>query len=165
MNYEGRKQVLLRVRRQYFDAIVSGEKKEELRADSKRWAWLLGDDPPDVARFTCGQDTHLRKIERIYRGNVEMVLGRLPSAQGIKDLGLKLPGPTDYPENGDWVTEAIVIELGFTMGFCQKCGGLMWRSFASPEGIPDDDLDRFGCDQCKEARPVYRVAFGKARFI
>ena len=157
MNYEGRKQVLLRVRRQYFDMIVSGEKKEELRADSKRWAWLLGDDPPDVARFACGQETHLRKIEKIYRGDVEMVLGRLPSAQGIKDLGLKLPGPEDYP--GDWVTEAIVIELGFTMGLCPSCGGLMWRGFKDHEkGVADDDLDWFGCDQCERITKVLPVS-------
>lgn len=158
MIYEGRKQVLLRVRRQYFDLIVSGEKKEELRADSKRWAWLLGDDPPDVARFTCGKDTHLRKIERIYRGDAVKVLGRLPSVQGQEDLALAGVGlRSGWP--------VIVIELDFTMGVCQKCGSLMWRGFKDPEGTPDDDLDWFGCDQCEETRPVYRVGFGKARFI
>ena len=159
MNYDPRKQVMLRIRRVYFDKIVSGEKTEELRKDSSRWAWLLGDDPPDVARFVCGKDTHLRKIYRIYRGDVEMVLGRRPSAQGIKDLGLVLPEPTEYPGDREFKTEAIIIELDFTMGLCPRCGGLMWRGFKSPEGKPDDDLDWFGCDQCERTTkvlPVYR---------
>jgi hypothetical protein len=159
MNYEGRKQVMLRVRREYFDAIVSGEKKEELRRDSKKWAWLLRDDPPDVARFVCGQDTHLRKIKSIYRGDAEEVLGRPPSAQGRKDLGFADPVPGVSP--GDWTPTVIVIELDFSMGLCNQCGGLMWRGFKRSDGTPDDTLDWFGCDKCEKTHLVFKVSRGR----
>ena len=153
MNYEGRKQVLLRVRRQYFDMIVSGEKKEELRADKPIWAWLLGDDPPDVARFTCGKDTHLRKIKRIFRASPEVILGRPPSAQGRKDLGLPPESKRKFSR------PVIVIELDFTMGLCPSCGGLMWRGFKDhEEGVADDNLDWFGCDQCERIFNIQPVS-------
>ena len=149
MNYEPRKQVMLRIRRVYFDKIVSGEKDHELRADSKRWAWLLGEDPPDVARFVCGKDTHLRKIESIYRSRVDTILGRALSDQGRKDLGL--PG-------GEGV--AIVLELGFVMGLCPICGGLMWRKFIDEDGEPDDLVDYFGCDKCEQIQGFFKVTRG-----
>lgn len=158
MIYDGKKQVLLRVRREYFDKIVSGEKTEELRVDSKRWAWLLGDNPPDVARFTCGLDTHLRKIEEIYRGDAEDILGRPPSEQGKRDLGLAREPPGLLPGERRPV---IVIELGFTMGICPNCGFLMWRGFKRSDGTPDDTLDWFGCDKCEETRMVFRVTRGR----
>lgn len=160
MNYEPRKQVMLRIRRVYFDKIVSGEKTEELRKDSSRWAWLLGEDPPDVARFVCGKDTHLRKIERIYRGDVEIALGRRPSAQGIKDLGLVLPEATDLPGDREWKTEVIVIELGFVLAICPSCGDPMWRHFAREDGEPDDALDYFGCDNCEKIQGFFKVSQG-----
>ena len=152
MNYEGRKQVMLRIRREYFDAIVSGEKKEELRKDSSKWAWLLGPNPPDVARFVCGKDTHLRKIESIHWGDAEEILGRPPSRQGRKDLGLDLIESTG---------KVIVIRLGFTMGICPTCGGLMWRGFKNPDGTPDDEIDYYGCDRCEKTRPFHLVSKGR----
>ena len=155
MNYEPRKQVMLRIRREYFDAIVSGEKTEELRKDSSRWAWLLGEAPPDVARFVCGKDTHLRKIERIFRASPEVILGRPPSAQGRIDLGLG-------PESDEKFSRpVIVIKLGFTMGLCPQCGGLMWRKFRREDGEPDDNLDYFGCDKCEKIQGFFKVSRGR----
>ena len=157
MNYEARKQVMLRIRRVYFDKIVSGEKTAELRADSSRWAWLLGEDPPDVARFVCGRDTHLRKIEQIFKGDAEDILGRPPSAQGKKDLGLEGEPPGLLPGERRAV---IVIELGFVMGLCPHCGGLMWRRFSREDGEPDDSLDYFGCDNCEKIQGFFKVSRG-----
>lgn len=152
MNYEGQKQVMLRVRREYFDAIVSGEKKEELRVDSPKWAWLLGPNPPDVARFVCGRETHLRKIVSIHWGDAEEILGRPPSRQGRKDLGLDLIESTE---------KVIVIRLGFTMGICPRCGGLMWRGFKNPDGTPDDEIDYYGCDKCEKTFPFHLFSKGR----
>jgi len=152
MNYEGRKQVMFRVRREYFDAIVSGEKKEELRRDSTKWTWLLGPNPPDVARFVCGQDTHLRQIVSIHWGDAEEILGRPPSPQGRKDLGI-LPG--------ERTGKVIVLRLGFAMGICPRCGGLMWRGFKNPDGTPNDEIDYYGCDRCEKTYPVHLVSRGR----
>ena len=100
------KAVSLTIRRKYFDAIVSGEKKEEIRADIPHWQWLLGDAPPEMAIFLCGRDIHYRLIKRIYTGFPEVVLGRPVSEQGRKDLrleGRKLPQPCIIIELGDAV--------------------------------------------------------------
>lgn len=139
MNYEPRKQVMLRIRRIYYDQIVSGEKKVELRADVNKWRWLLGDDPPDIARFVCGRETHLRRITRIFYGDPEEILGRAVSAQGRDDLRLA----------GDRRAErCIAIELGEAWMLCPYCGGLPWGSWSykAAEGPPA----YFGCDQCEE---------------
>ena len=91
------KRVSLRIRRQYFDLIVNGIKKEEIRTDKPHWAWLLGDAPPQVATFLCGRDVHRRIITRIYREDPEKVLGRPVSEQGRLDVQ---------------TNPAIIIELG-----------------------------------------------------
>ncbi len=99
------KAVSLTIRRKYFDAIVSGEKKEEIRADIPHWQWLLGDAPPEMAIFLCGRDIHYRLIKRIYGGFPEVVLGRPVSEQGRKDLRLEgnIPQPCIIIELGDVV--------------------------------------------------------------
>jgi len=91
------KRVSFRVRRRYFDQIVAGTKKEEIRTDKPYWTWLLGEAPPQIATFVCGKDVHRRYIKRIYREDPERVLERPLSEQGQKDV---LSNP------------AIIIELG-----------------------------------------------------
>lgn len=85
------KSVSFRIRRQYFDDIVSGKKKVELRKLSSFWKNRLlrchSDDRPDVAVFVCGKDVHRREITFIGIGSAEHFLGRKPSEQGIKDIG------------------------------------------------------------------------------
>ncbi|MBC8225341.1 hypothetical protein H8E65_12185 [Candidatus Bathyarchaeota archaeon] len=76
----------LRIRRRYYDQIVKGTKKEEIRTDKPHWDWLLGEDPPQVATFLCGRDVHRRIITRIYREDPEKVLGRPLSEQGRMDV-------------------------------------------------------------------------------
>jgi len=98
------KTVSLTVRRKYFDAIVAGTKKEEIRANIPRWQWLL-EDPPDQVVFLCGRDQHCRRVTRIYRAHPHIVLGRHVSEQGVKDLGLLSSSPEDSQL-------CIVIELG-----------------------------------------------------
>lgn len=91
------KRVSFRIRKIYFDLIVSGEKKQEIRTDKPYWSWLLGLDPPHIATFVCGKRIHRRWITNIYLGDPVLVLGRPLSAQGRKDV---LTNP------------AIIIELG-----------------------------------------------------
>jgi len=55
--------IVLRVRKKYFDAVVRGEKTIDYRKDSKYWARrLVRNPPPDVAVFVCGKRVHRRKI-------------------------------------------------------------------------------------------------------
>jgi hypothetical protein len=88
--------VSFRTRRRYYDQIVAGAKREEIRADKPHWAWLLR-APPEVAVFVCGKDVHRRRIIRIYGEDPGKVLGRPLSAQGTLDV-------TSNP--------AIIVELG-----------------------------------------------------
>lgn len=100
------KKVLFMVREQYYDDIVSGEKREEIR-NPDNWQWLLGDDPPQVAVFMCGKDrVHRRWITRIYLEDPAKVLGREPSFQGKLDLCYDIGL---YPKR-----DCIIIELGDT---------------------------------------------------
>lgn len=99
------KKVLFMVRREYYDAIVEGRKKEEIR-NPANWQWLLGDDPPQVAVFICGNSpTHRRWITRIYTEKPSKVLGRPVSYLGMLDLGMT----SRLPENE---FPCIVVELG-----------------------------------------------------
>ena len=134
------KAVALTIRRKYFDAIVAGEKKEEIRADIPHWQWLLGDAPPTVAIFLCGRDIHFRLIKRIYTDFPEVVLGRPVSEQGRKDLRLEgntLPQP------------CIIIELGDAMERkkCPRCDG--------KGDVPESEFNWILCPRCRGARYVY----------
>jgi len=94
---------IFRIRKQYFDAIVSGKKKVEARKISPYWIrrLLSTGNPPNVAKFICGKQVHSRKITRIYKGKAEKILGRPVSEQGREDLELV--------KNHGW---CIAIELG-----------------------------------------------------
>ena len=83
------KKISFRIRRQYFDDIVSGKKKFELRKLSSFWIRRLIYNKPEVAVFVCGKDIHRRKIISISVGTPESYLGRELSGQGKKDI------PTD----------------------------------------------------------------------
>lgn len=92
------KKVSFRIRRQYFDKIVSGEKKEELRSYTEFWIKRLLKLPhPKIAVFVCGKDVHRRWITDIYIEKPEKILGRPLSPQGQQDIITE---------------ECIVIELG-----------------------------------------------------
>ena len=80
------KKVCFRIRRKYFDLIVKGEKKEELRKDSEFWRKRLLDGQPEIAVFVCGKDVHKRKITGFSLGRPEDFLGRELSEQGKKDI-------------------------------------------------------------------------------
>lgn len=92
-----------RIRKQYFDDIVSGKKKVELRKISLYWKrrLLSTNSPPNVAKFVCGKQAHSRKITKIYKGIAKDILGRQISKQGQEDLELA--------KNWGW---CIAIELG-----------------------------------------------------
>lgn len=58
------KQFSFRIRRRYFDQIVSAEKQIEYRRDSPFWRARLGDiyDEKAIAVFICGKRVHRRWI-------------------------------------------------------------------------------------------------------
>lgn len=80
------KKVCFRIRRPYFDKIVSGEKTEELRRFCEFWRKRLLVYRPEIAVFVCGKDVHMRKITRFSVGPPEYFLGRELSEQGRKDI-------------------------------------------------------------------------------
>jgi len=99
------KAVVFRIRRGYFNQIVAGIKKEEIRENKPFWFnRLFGADPPSVAVFICGKDVHRRWIKRIYIEDPEKVLGRPLSEQGRLDLKYNI-GICGRPK-------CIIIELG-----------------------------------------------------
>ena len=101
--------VVFRIRRQYFDQIVAGTKRLEVRRLSPHWLRVLGritytdteyDDAkerwtstlrikPDVGGvFVCGKAVHRRRVTRVeWAEKAEMLLGRPLSEQGRKDVG------------------------------------------------------------------------------
>ena len=54
------KSVVLRIRKRYFDAVVSGLKTVEFRKDSEFWRKRIQD--AGVAVFICGKRIHRRNI-------------------------------------------------------------------------------------------------------
>jgi len=81
------KKVSLRIRRQYYDDIVAGKKKVELRRDSLYWRVRLLVGHPRIAVFVCGRRVHSRRINKLRSARTEDVLGRKLSAQGMADVG------------------------------------------------------------------------------
>ena len=66
-----------RIRKPYFNAIVSGDKKEELKALSPYWIRRLieTENPPNVMKFICGKHVHSRKITKIFKDKPKTLLG------------------------------------------------------------------------------------------
>ena len=63
MRAKKEKKAAMRIRREYFDDIVTGDKTVEYRPDSPHWRKILKkDDMPEIAVFICGKDVHRRKI-------------------------------------------------------------------------------------------------------
>lgn len=79
--------LVCRIRKQYFEAIVSGEKTVEYRPHSAYWIKRIHNKKGlDTAVFICGKKVHRRKI-------LQIQLIRTPigfSAQGKNDV------PTPY---------------------------------------------------------------------
>jgi hypothetical protein len=81
------RKVSFRIRRQYFDKIVSGEKNVELRAYTPFWFnRLIRNGKPDVAVFVCGKEVHRRRITGVHIEIPEKFLERPLSLQGLGDL-------------------------------------------------------------------------------
>jgi hypothetical protein len=59
--------LVFRIRKRYFDAIVSGEKRVEYRRASQFWRKrIVGKgETLDTAVFVCGKQVHRRKITEI----------------------------------------------------------------------------------------------------
>lgn len=68
-----------RIRKPYFDAIVSGDKREELKALSPYWLRRLieTENPANVIKFICGKSVHSRKITKIFKDKPKTILGRI----------------------------------------------------------------------------------------
>lgn len=62
------KSAVFRIRKEYFDAIVSGDKTIEYRKDSPFWRKRLFASP-QIAVFICGKRVHRREITDIYLMN------------------------------------------------------------------------------------------------
>src|SRR5437879_4891623 len=97
--------VVFRIRLEYFDQIVRGEKKVEIRAATPRWTRIvnrilaLPNGCPTMGVFVCGRRTHRREIVNVGAAmSAEDVFGRKLSPQGEKDIGL---GPVFTFELGD----------------------------------------------------------------
>lgn len=102
------KSVYLRIRKIYFDQIVAGTKKVELRRASKFWRKRLFSTKPDIAVFICGKKVHRRgieKVEIVYWYEIPLILGRAISEQGQKDLNLNENNDAVY---GIWLGDEIV---------------------------------------------------------
>lgn len=94
------KSVSFRIRRVYFDQIVAGTKKEELRSNTPFWrVRLFGSyinppfppfKQPEIAVFICGKDVHRRKIVGIETAKPEEVLRRPLSKQGKRDITTRM---------------------------------------------------------------------------
>jgi len=61
------KAISIRIREQYFDAIVSGEKIVEYRKWSPYWLKRLTYKGERIAVFVCGKRVHRREILRVER--------------------------------------------------------------------------------------------------
>ena len=90
--------VSFRIRRQYFDKIVSGEKKAEIRSNTNFWRKRLFDPQPDVAVFVCGKEVHRRYITNVFIEHPETYLKRPLSNQGSKDIYTDLSIITELGE-------------------------------------------------------------------
>lgn len=98
--------VSFRIRRVYFDQIKAGTKTSEFRSANRYWKGRVNrmDRASDGGRaiqavFVSGREVHRRFIIGwLEYPSARRVLGREPSAQGLKDLG---PGRVIAFELGD----------------------------------------------------------------
>ena len=87
--------LVFRVRREYFDAILQGVKDREVRRYSPFWERRVENAKTAKAKgqtlvgvFLCGKDEHRRHVTDIFiEPSAAVALGRQPSEQGMKDLG------------------------------------------------------------------------------
>ena len=76
------KRIVFRVRKEYFDAIVRGEKTVEYRKVSPYWFKRLCTREPLIAVFMCGKRIHRRRILRVE----EIATPSWFSEQGRRDV-------------------------------------------------------------------------------
>lgn len=97
-----------RIKKPYFDAIVSGDKKEELKALSPYWVRRLieTENPPNVMKFVCGKRVHSRKITEIFKDKAKFIIG------GVFGFDLT---PCDSPIIVQW---RIDLQLDKHSGYC-----------------------------------------------
>ena len=80
---------VFRIRKRYFDAIVSGDKTTEFRPDTPFWRSRIdgkGDEEPWVAVFICGRRVHRRQITLIQK----VTTPNWFSEQGKRDVSTPL---------------------------------------------------------------------------
>ena len=129
------KKVSFRIRKQYFDAIINGNKKYELRSHIPFWVnRLLCNNPPKIAVFVCGKRVHRRKIIDIGVGKPIYFLGRQLSEHGKQDI------PTE---------NCIAVKLGDAL--CGDCGEVLHMSdvfdaIGDPKGLRP--LKLWICSSC-----------------
>ncbi len=85
------KKVSFRIRKEYFDMIVSGTKTVEFRQFSYFWVTRLLGTMPKEAVFVCGKQIHRRKIKEITvesEYSINFVLKIRFTEEGRKDLNL-----------------------------------------------------------------------------
>ena len=85
------KKLSFRIRKRYFDAIVSGEKTTKFRPDSLFWRQRIDnkgipEEPNWVAVFICGKRIHRREITLIQKVETPSFF----SEQGKKDINTSL---------------------------------------------------------------------------
>lgn len=87
--------VPFRIRTIYFNRIVAGSKRSEIRKASIFWDRIVEPALLELAAgkqvegvFVCGRRVHRRHITKIqWFKTPQEALGRQPSAQGLRDLG------------------------------------------------------------------------------
>ena len=117
--------VVFRIRRKYFDRIVSGRKQCEIRPDSPHWRKIVDQlcwsealrghvvrarnlhavfrPEAVVAVFVCGKRIHRQYITKVRsHRDARAALGRMPSNQGLADLGT---GPVYKFHLGGWALQ------------------------------------------------------------
>lgn len=119
------KQIPIRIRRCYYDAIVEGEKTIEYRKNSDHWLKMLSEPHSGrqrVAVFVCGKRVHRRLITEVR----QMRTPNNFSNQGKKDV----PTPSCF-----------AIHLGREIRWCQCVCGCV-------RAVNDLREDR--CDYCND---------------
>jgi hypothetical protein len=103
--------LVFRIRRCYYDLIVSGEKTREVREAKSFWAvralrasYALYDGIDVKALFLCGKGRrHVRRVTAVLCfSTTQAALGRAPSEQGLRDIGT---GPCYGFELGEEIPE------------------------------------------------------------
>lgn len=79
------RRLVFRIRKRYFDAIVSGDKEVEYRPDTPFWRSRIDGKAVNIAVFICGKRIHRRTVWKIEKVDTPTTF----SEQGKKDVPTK----------------------------------------------------------------------------